>query len=153
MRNSQLYASLPVPPFGKNHTASISASGSFVVTSASENATSMFHPVQNVPSSLHRSDLLLLTTNSNLSIPHLPVSPYPAQPGAAIRAHFVAYEEPEEEGWTPWIRGTWSKWVRGTVLGYRDFAGREAQVIFRVIRQRLLILLTHLAFSLGLTMR
>jgi hypothetical protein len=40
----------------------------------------------------------------------------------------VVYDHPNEPGWVPWIGGTWSKWVRGTVLGYRDFAGRETQV-------------------------
>ncbi|KAF8921982.1 hypothetical protein CPB85DRAFT_1427331 [Mucidula mucida] len=54
-----------------------------------------------------------------------PVSPYPAQPGTKIKAHFVSYHLPEDEGWTPWIGGTYRKWVSGTVLGYRDFAGRE----------------------------
>ncbi|KAI0085651.1 hypothetical protein BDY19DRAFT_896116 [Irpex rosettiformis] len=127
MRNSRLFASLPVPPHTKIHNGSASVSGSFVMTSSFGNETSMFHPVQNVFSSLHRSDLVLLSTNSKLSTRPLPVSPYPAQPGAAVRAHVVVQKEPEEGGWSPWIGGTWSKWVRGTVLGYRDFAGREAQ--------------------------
>jgi hypothetical protein len=26
------------------------------------------------------------------------------------------------------VGGSWSKWVQGTVLGYRDFAGRETEV-------------------------
>ncbi|KAJ7462619.1 hypothetical protein B0H11DRAFT_2159926 [Mycena galericulata] len=53
------------------------------------------------------------------------ISPYPAHRDTAIRAHFVAHERPQEPGWAPWVGGTWSKWVRGTVLGYRDFSGRE----------------------------
>lgn len=58
----------------------------------------------------------------------LPISPYPVPAGTAIRAHFVSEAKPKEDGWQPWIGGTWSKWVQGTVLGYRDFAGREAIV-------------------------
>ncbi len=58
----------------------------------------------------------------------LPVSPYPVPAGTPIRAHFVSETRPKEDGWKPWIGGTWSKWVQGTVLGYRDFSGREAMV-------------------------
>ncbi|ETW87484.1 hypothetical protein HETIRDRAFT_99831 [Heterobasidion irregulare TC 32-1] len=87
------------------------------------------HPVTAVLSSLHRSDLLLLS-RAGPSIPPLPVSPYPAKPGTIVRAHFFSDVRPQGEdgeGWVPWIGGSWVKWVRGTVLGYRDFAGREAQ--------------------------
>ena len=91
-----------------------------------------FHPVKDVLSALHRSDLLLLSATSSLQSPpplrSLPVSPYPAQPGTAVRAHIIVHQEPKEEGWLPWIGGTWSKWVQGTVVGYRDFAGSEAKV-------------------------
>ena len=88
------------------------------------------HPVTAVLSSLHRSDLLLLS-KAGPSIQPLPVSLYPAKPGTIVRAHFFSDVRPQGEdgeGWVPWIGGSWVKWVRGTVLGYRDFAGREAQV-------------------------
>jgi hypothetical protein len=58
----------------------------------------------------------------------LPISPYPVPVGTPIRAHFVSETRPEEDGWKPWIGSAWSKWVEGTVLGYRDFSGREAMV-------------------------
>jgi hypothetical protein len=58
----------------------------------------------------------------------LPISPYPVPVGTPIRAHFVSETRPKEDGWKPWIGSTWSKWVEGTVLGYRDFSGREAMV-------------------------
>jgi hypothetical protein len=58
----------------------------------------------------------------------LPISPYPARPQTPIRAHFVTDRWPDESGWKPWVGGLWSKWVHGTVLGYRDFAGRETEV-------------------------
>jgi hypothetical protein len=97
-----------------------------------------FHPVQNILSSLHRSDLLLLSTESKATMRVMPVSPYPVQPGTPVRAHVVVHKQPDEQGWRPWIGGTWSKWVRGTILGYRDFAGREAQVkIFPVLTTHL----------------
>ncbi|KAI0348713.1 hypothetical protein BDW22DRAFT_1319135 [Trametopsis cervina] len=119
------------PPYSRSspsvltRCAAPSASGSFIISTGS--GQPVLHPVQNVLSSLHRSDLLLLSTASSPSARRLPLSPYPAQPGTAVRAHVVVYEEPDEEGWTPWVGATWSKWVRGTILGYRDFAGREAQ--------------------------
>jgi hypothetical protein len=50
------------------------------------------------------------------------------QADTAIRGHFVALSDPkQQEGWKPWIGGTWSKWVCGKILGYKDFAGGEAQ--------------------------
>ena len=58
----------------------------------------------------------------------LPISPYPVPVGTPIRAHFVSETRPKEDGWEPWIGSSWSKWVEGTVLGYRDFSGREAMV-------------------------
>ncbi|KAI0803036.1 hypothetical protein BC629DRAFT_1580963 [Irpex lacteus] len=128
MRNSQLFSELPRPVYAGGTEDKVTfASGSFVLTASVGQKPAQFHSVQRVLSSLHRSDLVLLSTNSTVSTRLLPVSPYPVQPGAAVRAHVVVHQEPDEEGWTPWIGGTWSKWVRGTVLGYRDFAGREAQ--------------------------
>lgn len=105
-------------------------SGSFIVSGTPPFPT--FSPVASVLSALHRSDLLLLSTPALAPpVPTLPVSPYPAQPGAAIRAHFVTDKLPvhgkDAEGWQPWLGGTWSKWVRGTVMGYKDLAGREAK--------------------------
>ncbi|KAI0690708.1 hypothetical protein BC835DRAFT_1407464 [Cytidiella melzeri] len=125
MRHSTLFSSLSSAQTDPN--APSVASGSFVITSAADKRTSSFHPVQSVFSSLHRSDLLLLSADLKAPLRGLPVSPYPAQPGTAVRAHVVVYTEPNEDGWKPWIGGTWSKWVRGNVMGYRDFAGREAQ--------------------------
>lgn len=78
-------------------------------------------------SSLRKSDLLLLSKEGP-SRTTLPVSPYPAPLYTRIRAHFVVEQKPNESGWRPWVGGMWSKWVAGSVLGYRDFAGREAQV-------------------------
>ncbi|EPT04158.1 hypothetical protein FOMPIDRAFT_1140519 [Fomitopsis schrenkii] len=108
-------------------------SGSFVITGSTSKPT--FSPVSSILSSLHRSDLLILSaaSPSQPSIRTLPVSPYPAQPGTRIRAHFVTNDPPttgggpDGEGWRPWVGGTWSKWVKGTVVGYRDLAGREAK--------------------------
>jgi hypothetical protein len=86
-----------------------------------------------VVSALPRSDLILLSC----SIPpgrldSLPVSPYPAHGGARIRAHFVRHKKPDDFGWTPWIGDTWGKWHEGTIIGYRDFAGRETEVCYTV---------------------
>ena len=104
-----------------------SISGSFLISGTHDSPR--FHPVSAIHSALHKADLLLLSASTpGLSLPTLPVSPYPVHPGAAIRAHFVTDKQPEEDGWRPWIGHTWSKWVKGTVLGYRDFAGREAKV-------------------------
>lgn len=99
-------------------------SGSFVISGSREGTE--FHPVSEVLSALHRSDLVLFR-KSGPALKTMPVSPYPVHPNAVIRAHFVVDEEPDEPGWVPWIGGTWSKWVRGKVVGYRDFAGREAK--------------------------
>ncbi|KAH9835732.1 uncharacterized protein C8Q71DRAFT_93504 [Rhodofomes roseus] len=106
-------------------------SGSFVITGTSSRPT--FSPVSSILSSLHRSDLVLLSAASSARPPlrALPVSPYPAHPGTRIRAHFVTNKPPtsgpDAEGWRPWVGGTWSKWVRGSIVGYRDLAGREAK--------------------------
>ncbi|KAG7450291.1 uncharacterized protein BT62DRAFT_884339 [Guyanagaster necrorhizus] len=101
-----------------------SKSGTFVISGSPE--YQQIYPVSAIPSALPRSDLLVLAS-SKASVQTLPMSPYPAQPGTCIRAHFVSHSKspPMEPGWIPWVGGTWSKWVRGTVLGYRDFAGRE----------------------------
>ncbi|KDQ63858.1 hypothetical protein JAAARDRAFT_393688 [Jaapia argillacea MUCL 33604] len=103
-------------------------SGSFIVSHLpSPGKLATFHPVSAVLSSLHRSDLVLFSTQKDVRLKTLPVSPYPAHPDTPVRAHFIADTPPDEDGWTPWVGGTWSKWVKGTVLGYRDFAGREAK--------------------------
>ena len=115
-------------------------SGSFIISGPS--ATPTFRPVNSVLSAMHRGDVLLLSSDSppepTSSAPgplrSLPVNPYPVHPGTRIRAHFVADKPPEtgpvqdREGWTPWVGGTWRKWAKGTVVGYRDYAGREAKV-------------------------
>ncbi|KAH9947980.1 hypothetical protein B0H21DRAFT_690948 [Amylocystis lapponica] len=115
-------------------------SGSFIITGAP--SAPVIRPVSAVLSALHRADLLLLSAHPSAQHPSAstsslpasrtyPISPYPAPPGTRVRAHFVSSVPPtygaDAEGWRPWVGGTWSKWVRGTVLGYRDFAGREAQ--------------------------
>ncbi|PSR71322.1 hypothetical protein PHLCEN_2v12836 [Hermanssonia centrifuga] len=107
----------------------LAISGTLVLSGLPDDHVPAFSPVTSVPSSLHRADLLLLSTlKSSLStLRTLPVSPYPVQAGTPVRAHFVVHQEPEEEGWRPWVGGTWSKWVKGTVLGYRDMAGQEAK--------------------------
>ncbi|KAJ6627173.1 hypothetical protein B0H10DRAFT_1779900, partial [Mycena sp. CBHHK59/15] len=112
--------------FAAHQIASHMFSGSFVVSGA---ATPLFlKPVSRIMSALPRSDLILMQSAAFLSsLPSLPVSPYSAPPNTAIRAHCVTHERPTEPGWWPWVDGTWSKWVRGTVLGYRDFAGRETK--------------------------
>ena len=115
-------------------------SGSFIISGPS--ATPTFRPVNSVLSAMHRGDVLLLSSDSppepTSSAPgplrSLPVNPYPVHPGTRICAHFVADKPPEtgpvqdREGWTPWVGGTWRKWAKGTVVGYRDYAGREAKV-------------------------
>ncbi|RPD81810.1 hypothetical protein L226DRAFT_541444 [Lentinus tigrinus ALCF2SS1-7] len=105
-------------------------SGSFVITGSS--ATPTLHPVTSVLSAMHRGDLLLLSSPSLSSgLRSLPVNPYPVHPGTTIRAHYVTDKLPEtgpqRDGWTPWVGGTWQKWIKGTVVGYRDYAGREAK--------------------------
>lgn len=102
-------------------------SGSFVVSGT--HRSPRFHPVTSIQSAMHKADLMLLSASvPGLTLPTLPISPYPVHPGATIRAHFVVDKQPEEDGWRPWVGNTWSKWVKGTILGYRDFAGREAKV-------------------------
>lgn len=109
-------------------------SGSFVIAGTPSAPT--FHPVSAILSAMHRGDLLLLSfpslSSAGLQLRSLPVNPYPVHPGTIIRAHYVADKPPESgpqrEGWTPWVGGTWRKWIRGTVVGYRDYAGREAKV-------------------------
>ncbi|KAI0374358.1 hypothetical protein BV20DRAFT_1011301 [Pilatotrama ljubarskyi] len=127
-----LRASLPSPAVHpEDHL-----SGSFVI--AGQPTAPVFHPVKSVLSAMHRADLLLLSASLSPSssgptkaLRSLPVNPYPVQPGTPVRAHFVVDKPPQtgrdSEGWTPWVGGTWRKWVKGTVVGYRDFAGREAK--------------------------
>ncbi|KAI0252586.1 hypothetical protein BJV78DRAFT_1199725 [Lactifluus subvellereus] len=103
----------------------VRSSGSFILSSI--DSAPVAHPIASVLSSLHRSDLILLSPFPMRSpFRSLPISPYPAPAGTPIRAHFILEMRPKEDGWQPWIGGTWSKWVHGTILGYRDFAGREA---------------------------
>ncbi|KAI0361826.1 hypothetical protein OH77DRAFT_1418085 [Trametes cingulata] len=128
-----LRASLPSPAVHPEEHLS----GSFIIAGQPPSAP-LFHPVQSVLSAMHRADLLLLSASlsptsagATKALRSLPVNPYPVQPGTPIRAHFVVDKPPtagrESEGWTPWVGGTWRKWVRGSVIGYRDFAGREAK--------------------------
>ncbi|TFK57420.1 hypothetical protein OE88DRAFT_1619167 [Heliocybe sulcata] len=124
IRRSPLATPDELKPILEASSSTSRLSGSFVISGSRDDT--VFHPVSAVLSALHRSDLVLFS-KSDSSLKTLPVSPYPAHPNTTIRAHFVVDEEPEESGWVPWIGGTWSKWVRGTVLGYRDFAGREAK--------------------------
>jgi hypothetical protein len=110
------------------------STGSFCITYNDKNdqdSGMAVHPISGVISALPRSDLLLLSCKfdtSKCELETLPVSPYPVQANTPVKAHFVALTEPKNEGWYPWIGDTWSKWTTGTVLGYRDFAGREAEV-------------------------
>ncbi|KIP11507.1 hypothetical protein PHLGIDRAFT_124897 [Phlebiopsis gigantea 11061_1 CR5-6] len=128
MRRSPLLS--PVLNDTAKITDALLRSGTYVVSQAPGKHVPSFHPVRAIQSSLPRPDLVVLSADSvvNPPIAHtLPISPYPAYPGTTIRAHFVVVTEPAEGGWHPWVGGLWSKWVRGTVLGYRDYAGREAQ--------------------------
>ncbi|KAJ7107658.1 hypothetical protein C8R43DRAFT_905709 [Mycena crocata] len=100
------------------------SSGSFLVSEVE--GSICVEPVSNIVSAIPRSDILVMRSASS-NHRTFPVSPYPATRDTAIRAHFVAHNCPQEHGWTPWMGGTWSKWVRGTILGYRDFAGRETE--------------------------
>jgi hypothetical protein len=112
------------PPPDLSHVRS---SGSFILSSI--DSATVAHPIASVLSSLHRSDLILVSPFPMRSpLRSLPISPYPSPVGTPIRAHFISETRPKEDGWQPWVGGTWSKWVHGTVLGYRDFAGREATV-------------------------
>ncbi|KAH8991999.1 hypothetical protein EDB92DRAFT_617748 [Lactarius akahatsu] len=115
----------PSPLTSPPDLSHVRSSGSFVFSQ--RGPESVTYPVASILSSLHRSDLILLSPFPLGSpLRSLPISPYPAPMGTPIRAHFVSEKRPEEDGWQPWIGSTWSKWVRGTVLGYRDFSGREA---------------------------
>ncbi|KAJ3998448.1 hypothetical protein F5050DRAFT_1544675, partial [Lentinula boryana] len=111
--------------YGSNrHSSSTSRrvdSGSFVISSEGN-----MYPVTDIVSSLPKSDLMIMSCK-NPAVATLPVSPYPVHAGTPVLGHFVSHELPDEPGWRPWVGDSWSKWVRGTVLGYRDFAGREAQ--------------------------
>ncbi|KAJ7900094.1 hypothetical protein B0H14DRAFT_3080476 [Mycena olivaceomarginata] len=100
------------------------STGSFLVSGTGQSFS--VRSVSSIVSAVPRSDILVLRSESP-ALPALPVSPYPAPRGTAIRAHFVTHVRPEEPGWMPWVGGSWSKWVQGTVLGYRDFAGRETE--------------------------
>ncbi|KAF7320218.1 hypothetical protein MKEN_00806300 [Mycena kentingensis (nom. inval.)] len=101
-------------------------SGSFVLAPRPD-GTMMLSPVSEVLSALPRYDLLLLKTADLLPIATLPISPYPAPRDTAIQLHLVAHDQPPGHGWTRWTSEIWQSWPAGRVLGYRDFAGREAQ--------------------------
>lgn len=117
----------PSPLTSPPDLSHLRSSGSFIFSRRGPD--SLTYPVASILSSLHRSDLILLSPRPvRPPLRSLPISPYPAPAGTPIRAHFVSEKKPEDDGWLPWIGGTWSKWVRGTVLGYRDFSGREATV-------------------------
>ncbi|TFY74658.1 hypothetical protein EWM64_g9354 [Hericium alpestre] len=122
---------LPSTPPSPTYTADITgnrSSGSLILSSPATLASPITaNPILSVLSSLPRSDILIFACAPPAPMRTLPVSLYPAHPGTRVHAHFVAHARPEEEGWEPWIEGTWAKWVSGTVLGYRDFAGREAE--------------------------
>jgi len=108
-------------------SSALHQSGTFILVGSGDSMT--VHPVPDVVSALPRSDLLLLSCHVPPgTVNTLPVSPYPAHEDASILAHFVSHKRPSESGWHPWVGDTWGKWVKGKVLGYRDFAGREAKV-------------------------
>lgn len=120
IRQSPLLLSMPTQ-------VSSTKSGSFIVTGSGD-SVGVF-PVSRIVSALPRSDLILLSCQVPDGVLNtLPVSPYPAHRDTAIEAHFVAHARPAGDGWNPWIADTWGKWHQGKVLGYRDFAGREAEV-------------------------
>ncbi|EMD41685.1 hypothetical protein CERSUDRAFT_90257 [Gelatoporia subvermispora B] len=105
-------------------------SGSFLISGPPSSPT--FTPVASVLAAMNRADIMLLSPSSTSQLPgvrKLPLSPYPAHPGTRIRARFVSDTPPanDPELWRPWIGGTFTKWARGTIVGYRDFAGREAK--------------------------
>lgn len=98
--------------------------------------------VEAIPASLPRHDLILLSQSYHTpgardpkgpeTISPLPVSPYPAQVGTEIAAHFIidkeSLKDPNEEGWVPCFNGMmYRKWAKGHVVGYRNFAGNEAK--------------------------
>lgn len=113
-----------------SRTSSPRTSGSLIISGTP--AAPAFHPVSAVLSTLHRSDLLVLSISPQehaRRLRTLPLSPYPVQVGTHIRAHFATEHPPTlSDGWVPWVGGMWRKWMSGTVVGYRDFAGREAKV-------------------------
>ena len=104
------------------------ASGSFIILEGTDELE--VHPVSRVLSALPRSDLLLVSSPiPSGKLKTLPISPYPVQKDALIYTHLVKHQKPVESGWNPWIGDTWGRWVQGKVVGYRDFAGRESQVV------------------------
>ena len=105
-------------------------SGSFIVMEGTPRNALEVYPISRVLSALPRSDLLLLSCPiPSGKLDTFPVTPYPAHKDAKIQVHFVQYGIPVESGWNPWMGNTWGKWVQGEIIGYRDFAGRETQVI------------------------
>lgn len=113
-----------IPPSDTSHHP---LTGTFICVGLEK--TMKVYPATEIVSSLPRSDVILISCAlPKGTLQSLPLSPYPAQLGTPIRAHFVAQSRQLDEGWTPWIGDTWGKWARGNVLGYRDFAGQEAKV-------------------------
>ncbi|KZS95920.1 hypothetical protein SISNIDRAFT_425253 [Sistotremastrum niveocremeum HHB9708] len=100
------------------------SSSSFIITPDSSPSSLSITPVLEVLSSMPRSDLVLLSARVP-HLPSLPVSPYPARPDDPLHIHVVS-PEPSSTEYVPWL-GEWRSWQPGQVLGYRDFAGREAQ--------------------------
>jgi hypothetical protein len=137
IRQSPLLLSMtPTTPIHKMKQQQLS--GSFIVTGFGDSL--QVFPVSRVVSALPRSDLMLLSCEvPEGALNTLPVSPYPAHRDTDIEAHFVTHEKPVNDGWSPWITDTWGKWHQGKVLGYRDLAGREAEVsvLISSIRQAL----------------
>lgn len=123
IRASPILRPRQIPPSDMSHHP---LTGTFICVGLEKSMK--VYPATEIVSSIPKSDVILISC----AIPEgtlkpLPLSPYPAQPGAAIRAHFVAPSKQLDEGWKPWIGDTWGKWVKGSVLGYRDFAGRETK--------------------------
>ncbi|KAI0321121.1 hypothetical protein OF83DRAFT_1101206 [Amylostereum chailletii] len=122
--------SLPDLPHARSSGSFLVSQGPNTARNPTDTSALVAHPITAILSSLHRSDLVTLASPvQSQPIRTLPVSPYPALPGTRVRAHFVSETRPhgeESASWKPWPGG-WSKWVSGRVLGYRDFAGREAQ--------------------------
>lgn len=123
IRASPMLRPKEIPPSDTSHHP---LTGTFICVGLEKSMK--VYPATEIVSSLPRSDVILISCAlPKGTLQSLPLSPYPAQLGTPIRAHFVAQSRQLDEGWTPWIGDTWGKWARGNVLGYRDFAGQEAK--------------------------